>query len=205
LEKESMFDPMEIDLLKELGNIGLGNATVSLSQMLKNEKIKMTVPEVSLASLGEVPELVGGPEKPVAAVFSKASGDFSICLIFLMPVESARGIIKALTEYKTCDFCTYGCSVIREVGNIVGASFLNALSFLTGFTFKPTPPVLAVDMAGAILGTIFAETGYSEDFILLIKTAFNTEVTNIEGYLIIIPDLEGIKKIIDILGLEISP
>lgn len=203
MENKFAFDPLEIDLLKELGNIGLGNATVSLSQMLKNEKIGMTVPEVSFISISEVPEQVGGPEKPVAAVFSKAMGKSSFYLIFLMPVESARGIIRALTDYKIYDFCAYGRSVIREVGNIIGASFLNALSFLTGLTFRPTPPVLAVDMAGAVLGTVFAETGCAEDYILLIKTFFNTEATNIEGYLFIIPDLEGLKKIIQIFELEI--
>jgi len=204
VKKDLEINSEEIDILKELGNIGLGNATISLSEMLKDEKIKMLVPDVSLISLAEVPDLVGGPEKPVAAVFSRAIGEASFFLIFLMPEKSALNIIKALTEGIREEFCSLGRSVIREVGNIVSASYLNALSFLTDSAYRQTPPILAIDMAGAILGTIFAEASIIEDSILMVKTSFSTEVNDIEGCLIIVPHGEGLKKIVDILGLELK-
>jgi len=202
LDKNSL-KPEQIDILKEIGNIGMGNATTSLSKMLE-EKIKMDVPEVSLISLSEVPELVGGPEKPVAVVFSKALGEVSFFIIFLMPEHSALNIIKALTDGETNEFCYMGRSVIREVGNIVGAAYLSALSFLTNYTFKQTPPILAIDMAGAILGTIFAEADLADDTLLLIKTILNTELTDFEGYLFIVPNWEKFKSIVEILGLELE-
>ena len=190
---------VEMDMLKELGNIGLGNATVSLSRMLNHERINMAVPEVSIASLAEIPDLVGGAERPVAVVFSRVLGEVSFYMIYLMPISSAKNIIEALTLGKAEGFCELGSSVIREVGNIVGASFLNALSIMTNLTFRPTPPILAMDIAEAILSTIFAVTIPDEDSILFIKTAFSSEVTNIEGYLLMIPNQEGLQRIMEIM------
>ena len=195
---------VEMDMLKELGNIGLGNATVSLSRMLNHERINMAVPEVSIASLAEIPDLVGGAERPVAVVFSRVLGEVSFYMIYLMPISSAKNIIEALTLGKAEGFCELGSSVIREVGNIVGASFLNALSFMTNLPFRPTPPILAMDIAEAILSTIFAQTIPEEDSILFIKTAFTSEVTNIEGYLLMIPNQEGLQRIMEILDVEIK-
>lgn len=204
MDNKPEINPVEMDVLKELGNIGLGNATVALSQMLKDERIEMVVPEVELAPLSEVPDLVGGPDRAVAAIFARALGEVSFFLIFFMPVESAQNIIEALTEGQTKEFSELGRSVIREVGNIVGASFLNALSFLTNITFHLTPPILAIDMAEAILATIFAEANLAEDYILVVKTAFVTEDSNVEGYLFMIPNWEGLRSIVEILGLELK-
>ena len=49
------------DILKELGNIGAGNATTALAQMLQC-KVDMRVPQVKLLEFKEVGEMVGGAE-----------------------------------------------------------------------------------------------------------------------------------------------
>ena len=41
---------MQYDVLREIGNIGAGNATTALSQMI-NAKVSMNVPKVELLSL----------------------------------------------------------------------------------------------------------------------------------------------------------
>lgn len=40
-------DSMHLDILKELGNIGAGNAATSLSQLL-NQRVDMSVPDVKV-------------------------------------------------------------------------------------------------------------------------------------------------------------
>ncbi|MBT9173538.1 MAG: CheY-P phosphatase CheC [Syntrophomonadaceae bacterium] len=92
-----------------------------------------------------------------------------------------------------------GRSVLLEVGNIVTASYLNALSHLTNLAFLPDPPLLVVDMAGAILGTVLAETNVAEDHILVLKTAFVTATGNIEGNFLIIPDQNTLDIIVRML------
>lgn len=53
------------DILKEIGNIGAGNAATSLS-MLLGQKIDMMVPSVEIADFNEVIELVGGRNSPLS-------------------------------------------------------------------------------------------------------------------------------------------
>lgn len=60
--------PVQLDALREIGNIGAGNSATALSQVL-NKKIDMNVPRVSLVPIEDVPDLVGGPDALIVAVF----------------------------------------------------------------------------------------------------------------------------------------
>ena len=50
------------DVLKELGNIGAGNATTALAQMLQT-KVDMKVPQVRLLDFKDVGVVMGGEEQ----------------------------------------------------------------------------------------------------------------------------------------------
>ena len=49
------------DVLKELGNIGAGNAMTALSEML-GSRVDMDVPQVQLLDFKDVGEFLGGEE-----------------------------------------------------------------------------------------------------------------------------------------------
>ncbi|MDW7651006.1 MAG: chemotaxis protein CheC [Bacillota bacterium] len=189
----------KLDVLKEVGNIGAGNATTALSQMLNYERVDMYVPEVALCPLGDIPELMGGAENPVMGVFIKAPGEVTFYTVFLISFESAQLLVNNLTgkDYPATE--EMGRSVLLEVGNIVTAAYLNALSYMTNLTFLPEPPLLAIDMAGAVLGSVLAETNIAEDTILVLKTAFATETGKIEGSFLIIPDLDSLDTVVNLL------
>jgi len=93
-------------------------------------------------------------------------------------------------------------SLLMELGNIVTASYLNALSFMTGLTIHATPPKLGVDMAGAILGTVIAETKNVEDYLILLKTELEIAYDGIEGSILILPDSGSLGKFFTCLGVE---
>ncbi|MCW3488712.1 chemotaxis protein CheC [Dethiobacter alkaliphilus] len=189
----------KLDILKEVGNIGAGNATTSLSQLLNYQRVDMYVPEVDLCPLDEIPDLLGGAEKPVQGVFIKAPGDVSFYTVFLMGEESAHSLVTNLTGREQSLDGEMGRSVLLEVGNIVTAAYLNALSYMTDLTFLPEPPQLAVDMAGAILGTVLAEANVAEDYILVLKTAFSTDSGDIDGNFLIIPDIDALDTVVKLL------
>lgn len=180
-------DGIKQDMLKEIGNIGMGNAANSLSILLKDEKVNIFIPEVAVVSLGELPDHMGNPENVVAGIYTDVGGDISMHIIFILPQESACVIAEAVTDGFTSTLDEMGLSAVCEVGNIVTAGYLNAISDLTGFTLMPSPPCLAVDITEAILGTILAEAQVEEDFVILIKTSFMTGTENIQGYLSLIP------------------
>jgi len=190
---------LKLDVLKELGNIGVGNATTALSQLLNYAKVEMYVPDVSLMPLADIPDLLGGAEKVVVGVYIKAPGVVSFYMVFLLNQESAGALIAELAGVETRIEEAFGRSVLLEVGNIIMAAFLNALSYMTNLTFLPTPPQLAVDMAGAVLGTVLADANVAEDYILVLKTAFATAAGKIEGSFLIIPDMDSLDLVVNLL------
>lgn len=190
---------LKLDVLRELGNIGMGNAATSLSTMLQDEKIDMSLPEVDIVALADVPDLLGGAEVPTVGIYIEATGDISFYMMFLMTVSNAKSLVYSITQGATEELDDFGQSALREVGNIITAAYLNALSFMTQTAFLPQPPILAIDMAGAILGTALAEAQVLEDYILVLKNAFITESSNIEGHVFIIPQEDALDAITDLL------
>lgn len=193
---------MYYDVLKEIGNIGAGNATTALSQMIQC-KVDMKVPQVKLMQFKEVGEAVGGEEQLMAGIYMSVEGDITGSMMFLLEKESARALVIKLMGMESGgnDFTEMEMSALQEIGNIIVGSYLNALSSLTNLTILPSVPALCVDMAGAILSVPAIEFGTCGDQILLIQTQF-TDDLELNGYFILVPDLDSYGKIMSSLGLE---
>lgn len=193
------------DVLKEIGNIGAGNAMTALSQMLQC-KVDMKVPQVKLLSFDEVGAMMGGEEQIMVGVYLGVEGDITGSMMFLVEQESAKHLINKLmmgmaSEGK--EFNEMELSAMQEVGNIITGAYLNSLSMLTNLKIYPSPPSLTVDMAGAILSVPAIQFGVLGDQILLIQSQFYDEV-EIDGYFILIPDLESYSKILTSLGMSME-
>ena len=93
-------------------------------------------------------------------------------------------------------------SALKEIGNIIAGSYLNALSAMTKLTIAQSVPYIAIDMAGAILSVPAIQFGKIGDNALMITTEFGDEVM-IEGYFILLPDLESYEKILKSLGITL--
>lgn len=193
------------DVLKEIGNIGAENAMTALSQMLQC-KVDMKVPQVKLLSFDEVGAMMGGEEQIMVGVYLGVEGDITGSMMFLVEQESAKHLINKLmmgmaSEGK--EFNEMELSAMQEVGNIITGAYLNSLSMLTNLKIYPSPPSLTVDMAGAILSVPAIQFGVLGDQILLIQSQFYDEV-EIDGYFILIPDLESYSKILTSLGMSME-
>lgn len=192
------------DVLKELGNIGAGNAMTALSQMLQC-KVDMKVPQVRLLEFSEVGEMMGGEELIMVGVFLGVEGDITGSMMFMVEEHTARHLIQKITMGmlpEGNEFEEMGLSAMKEVGNIITGAYLNSLSTLTNLKIFPTPPALTVDMAGAILSVPAIQFGIFGDKILLIQSQFHDEI-QLDGYFILIPDMESYAKILTSLGLPV--
>ncbi len=191
------------DVLKELGNIGAGNAMTALSQMLQC-KVDMKVPQVRLLEFSEVGDLVGGDEQVMVAVFLGVEGDITGSMMFMLQEQSARHLIQKTTMGlvpEGSEFEEMGLSAMQEVGNIITGAYLNSLSSMTSLTIFPSPPAWTIDRAGAILSVPAIQFGIYGDKILLIQSQFYDEI-QLDGYFILIPDLESYEKILAALGIQ---
>ena len=192
------------DVLKEIGNIGAGNAMTALSQMLQC-KVDMKVPQVRLLEFSEVGDMIGGEEQIMVGVLLGVEGDITGSMMFMVQEDSARHLIQKITMGmlpEGTEFEEMGLSAMREDGNIITGAYLNSLSTLTNLKIYPTPPALTVDMAGAILSVPAIQFGIFGDKILMIQSQFYDEI-ELDGYFILIPDLESYAKILTSLGLPV--
>jgi len=191
------------DVLKELGNIGAGNATTALAQMI-GSKVDMTVPQVSLLEFHELGSLMGGEEQIMAGINLLIEGDITGSIMFLLKQEAAKHLINQLMpgmgDESSLEFTEMELSALREMGNIIAGSYLNSLASLTNLLIFPSVPDLTIDMAGAILSIPAIQFGTIGDHILLIQTQFIDDEC-IEGYFILLPDLDSYGKILGSLGI----
>ena len=195
------------DVLKELGNIGAGNATTALAQLI-NCKVDMKVPQVRRLNFNELGALLGGEETILVSIYLQVEGDVEGSMMFVLSEESALHLVNKLMSgmlgvpekpIEECHFGEMECSAMKEVGNIITGAYLNALSSLTNMKIFPSVPQLGIDMAGAILSVPAAEFGVMGDNILLIQTQFSDDI-ELDGYFILIPDVESYERILSALG-----
>ncbi len=190
------------DVLKEIGNIGAGNATTALAQMLQC-KVDMKVPQVKLLDFGEVGALMGGEEQIMAGIYLCVEGDITGSIMFLLAKDAARHLVSKLMgmELQGEEFGEMETSALKEIGNIITGAYLNSLSTITNLKIYPSIPALTIDMAGAILSVPAIEFGTLGDKILLIQTQF-TDDYELDGFFVLVPDLESYAKILTALGLR---
>ena len=190
------------DVLKEIGNIGAGNATTALASLLQS-KVDMKVPNVMMLDFKDVGKLLGGEEQEMVAAYLGVEGDVTGSILFLIKKDTAFMIAKRLLgEYCSDDFGEMERSAVKEVSNIITGSYLNALATMTGLTIYPSVPDLAVDMAGAILSVPAIEFGIMGDKILLIQSQLTNEI-ELEGFFIMVPDVDSYEKILRSLGIPV--
>lgn len=196
-------DNMNFDVLREIGNIGAGNATTALSQLI-NAKIDMNVPKVELLEFKELSDVIGGPERIVVGILLTLGGQAEGMMMFILDQESAHHLVNILMG-KSIDnldeFSEMDLSALNEIGNIITGAYLSSLSSLTNLTITPSVPYMAIDMAGAILSVPAIEFGKMGDKALLIQSQFGKEDMIVNGYFILIPTFESYSIILTSLGL----
>lgn len=194
--------PVQFDVLKELGNIGAGNATTALSKLI-NARIDMKVPKVELLDLTEITSMIGDEETVMVGILIMLTGDIKGFMMFIMTKDVARKLVNVLmcNESDAEDFTEMELSAVQEIGNIIAGAYLSSLSDLTNLSIVESIPYLQIDMVGAILSVPAIEFGKIGDKVLMIETEFEYDIA-INGYYILVPELESYDKILEALGVK---
>ena len=193
---------MHFSVLQELGNIGAGNAVTSLSTLL-NRKIDMNVPKVQILSFDEVSRVIGGPETPVVAVLVNVNSEnVNGLMMFVVEVDNVGVLISSLMGQVVTSIGEIEQSAMKEVGNILTASYLSALSVVLDTPIDMSVPYLTMDMAGSVLSVPAIEFAKVADSTLFIESIFATDENDISGYFILVPDQKSYNFIFKKLGLE---
>jgi len=197
-----------LDVFKEIGNIGAGNAASALAGLL-DKRISMSVPDAAVVPFSEVANVLEGPETLIAGVLVDVSGDLNGYILLMLGMEDAMSMVAhALGEAKRdtaapdFDLTELERDTLSEIANILIGSFLSAISTFTGLGVRPSVPQMAIDMLGAIISIATIEYGMIGDTVLFLKTRFSDLEGDISGHFFLIPDYSSYKKLIKSLGLE---
>ena len=196
----SKLNGIQLDALKEVSNIGAGNAATALSIML-NKKVDMTVPAVNIVKLEDIFELNG--EEEVVGTVVRVLGDIAGNILLVFTKDTSENIISRLVGSKEAPDSEMGNSVLCEIANIISASYMNSIAQLTQLAIAPSVPALSYDMLGAMLTTTFIESNQYDEYILDIETVFLDDTEeNIGGHFYYIPMPGSLEKILKSIGIN---
>ena len=192
------------DVLAEIGNIGAGNATTAVADML-GLRIDMSVPQVQFLPVEEIGTSIGAEDEVIVGIMLGVGSDIDGSMMFLMKMDSAHYLVNRLMGKELDNqepFDEMDLSAMKEIGNIIAGSYLSALSGMTNMTIAPSVPHIAVDMAAAILSVPAIQFGQYGNNALLIETEFGDEYM-INGYFILMPEEDSYAKILSSLGIQL--
>lgn len=194
----------QLDALREISNIGMGHAATALSQLI-GERVRLRVPQVSVTDIAQVPELLGGSERVVVGVTLQVLGDARGNILLIFPEISASQLLARLLgrEETALAIDEITGSTLKEVGNILASAYLNALGSLLHLTLIPSIPLLAHDMAGAVVDHVLIELSMAGDLALMVDTEFQGESPNqeaIKGHFFLLPDPQSLDLVLQAAG-----
>lgn len=206
MENSSDFTSIHLDAIREVGNIGTGNAATALSQLI-GHCVDMDVPKAELVPIYDVAAHYGSPETPICAVLVRTEDEFSCSLIFMIEEVNANLLtdliipmdISGMSEDMQLQIRN---SALSEQGNIILSAFMSALSQITGWTLPTTTPAVARDMLGAIMDLVASMFGVIGDSAMLVKTSLRIKDLDcdLSGNVVMIPDPGALDALLSKLG-----
>lgn len=192
-------NPIQLDALREVFNIGSGNAATSLSWLL-NKKVDMGVPSIEIVQLQEI--LESDCDREVLAVLVKVIGEAPGNILYVFDKKVAVEITEILIGNHEV-FSEMGMSTMGEIGNIIASSYMNAIVSFTGLKMIPSVPAVTYDMFNAILPSTFIDSGQYDEYILDIETLFKGDnENNVIGNFYYIPEPGSLENILLKLGIN---
>ena len=183
---------IQLDTLKEISNIGMGHAATALSQMI-GQRVQLNVPNVTVTDISKVPDYLGGPETMMVGITLQILGDARGSIMLLFPQESAKRLLSSLLgeQHGKLDMSEVNVSTLKEVGNILASAYLSALGNMMKKTLIPSVPMLAYDMAGAVVDHVLIDLSKAGDLAMMLETDFSgapDQGFDVKGHFFLLPD-----------------
>ncbi|NLM16948.1 MAG: hypothetical protein GX221_04455 [Candidatus Riflebacteria bacterium] len=196
---------LQLDALKEAANIGAGNAAGALAQFL-GRRIDMSVPRTALISCADIASYAGLEEDSQSiSIAFRVIGDLPGHFLMLLSEKTGLSLLKGLLpETKQVEIDNMGEleeSCLKEVGNIMTASFLIALSVFLKVNLMNSLPEMTICEGGLFSELLLDEFKCSDAKALMLETRFHESEENLNIYLFFLPTETSLKKLLKKLGL----
>jgi len=159
--------------------------------------VDISVPSAFVMPMAEAVGSIGDPESEATGVVLGIVGEMPGSVLLLFTPKDAELMCGLLGVEAGTEI---GVSALMEIGNIVGASYINALGQMIGLELEPTPPAAATDMLGAIVETVLAERAGAGDVALLLDSDLVVEGEDCSVSFLLVPDQGGVDQMLERLG-----
>jgi len=197
MSNEPRLTDLQLDALRELANIASGHAATALAQMLGTE-VDLSVPGALALPRAEAIASYGSADGPVAAVVTPVEGDIEGVVLLLIPSGDAETLCRLLGVVPRSEV---GDSALREIGNILGASYLNALCAITGLELAPCPPRLSTDGPAAVVSSLHAGPADNAELVLVLDSVLHVAELPCSISFLLLPTAGGVSELLAPLGL----
>ncbi len=182
----------DLDSWARLARMGSKTAVSGLSQML-NQDFTITALSIEEVSFKNTYNLIGKPKNEVIGIYLRFTGYASGQILLTFDPQIAFELIDmalGVPVESTTQLDEMERSVLGEMGNIVGAFFLNSVADCVGSRLMPSPPVIVQGSAGAMIGAVLAKAPQTSDSIFVIKLIFHSAAKEIQGHFLVLPSFE---------------
>ena len=175
----------------KLARTGTDNALSGLSQMINQEMVIRNL-EIEEVMPRNIASLIGKPEDPVIGVYLSFNGNSQGHIMLAFQPATAFELVDmamGLPTGSTNDMGEMEKSVLGEVGNIVGAFFLNAVADGTNLCLMPSPPQVITGQVRDTIKSVMAEVMLMSEPIFGIRLTFATTepAKEIQGRFLVLP------------------
>jgi len=204
LNSFSGINDIHIDVLREIANIGSGNAAAALSRML-GHPVDISIPGIGIKGFNEAYEALGGAETIMVGTLLMLSGGVEGMMMFLLPVDVVCDLVNLLmfTDIKSHEeIDEIGYSAIKEISNIMSASFVGAIVSMTDIPIDISPPEITLDMLGSIMSVPSIYFAKMSDTLMLMQNELEIAGKKTRANVLLLPDMPSLEKLITSLGIE---
>ena len=199
----SEFDKIRLDAFREINSMSAGNAATSLSAML-GTRVDITVPNILVEPLENVPELLGGPDKTVVVVSFLVRGQVSGSILLVLSCTESLKLANVLTNQNVTrieDLDEMGRSALKEFGNIITGSYMRVFAEELKLSISHTTPEFSCDRIGAIFDEILAHLTFETGYAVIVESEYIVKEGAYGGHIVFLLAPKALNVIIAALGL----
>ncbi|MFX0035401.1 MAG: chemotaxis protein CheC [Candidatus Hermodarchaeota archaeon] len=210
--KDLKLTPEQIDVLKEFGNIGSGNAITALSDLL-NDTVNVSLTALNLCAFWKIPDLFEDPNIEVFGIYTEILDNPDLSIIQFFTKESIINLINILNEFNNSnsseiknirDLNEFSYSIISEIGNLLAGHYASALADLLSIKLVPSVPKVALDNLTAMLNGVIAKYSQFADYSIIIDTKLQGKAINLNGIICLLPSINILNKLFKIVNLKFN-
>lgn len=202
----NILTPVQQDALKEIFNIGSGNAATTLSEVV-HQPVLVSVPQIKVSTVEEALSSLVKPDLPVVCLVNIFVGDISGCTLWLMPGDTALSFAQEcwhkMPRAKNETEFHFG-HIHLEISSVLTESYLSALSDMLELAAIPSPPLMLSGPMQKVMARILGEYARFGDILAYVQNRFRFpgETGTASGYFMMLPDAASLKRIMTAMKVD---